>query len=107
MPYPEGSGPQREALLSGETDAASVNLAAVFPAVQAGQARVLGVMDSQRSPFLPDVPTLQEEGYDVVWGSFRVVSKAPAGIEEEQVQALESAFAAVFRDGEYVQQRAE
>jgi len=105
VPYPDGSGPQREALLSGETDAASVNLAAVFPAVQAGQARVLGVMDSERSDFLPDVPTLLEEGYDVVWGSFRVVA-APAGIEAEQVETLESAFAAVFEMEEF-QQRAE
>lgn len=105
VPYPDGSGPQREALLSGETDAASVNMAAVFPAVQSGQARVLAVMDSERSDFLPDVPTMTEAGYDVVWGSFRLIA-APAGIEDEHRQTLENAFAAVFEMEEF-QQRAE
>ena len=105
VPYPEGSGPQREALLSGETDAASVNLSAVYPAVQTGQVRVLGVMDSSRSDFLPDVPTFQEQGYDVVWGSFRLIA-APAGIDPEQRQILEDAFASVFEMEEF-QKRAE
>ena len=105
IPYPDGSGPQREALLSGETTAASVNLSAVYPAVQAGQARVLGVMDSERSQSLPDVPTFVEQGYDVVWGSFRLIA-APAGIDPEQQAVLEEAFAAVFEMEEF-QQRAE
>ncbi len=105
VPYPDGSGPQREALLSGETDAASVNMAAVFPAVQSGQARVLGVMASERSDFLPDVPTFTEQGFDVVWGSFRLIA-APAGIGDAERQRLEEAFAAVF-EMEAFQQRAE
>jgi tripartite-type tricarboxylate transporter receptor subunit TctC len=105
VPYPDGSGPQREALLSGETDAASVNLATVYPSVESGELRVLGVMDAERSDFLPDVPTFQEQGYDVVWGSFRLLA-APAGIDEEQRQVLEEAFAAVFEMPEF-QQRAE
>lgn len=105
VPYPDGSGPQREALLSGETDAASLNMSAVFPAVQSGQVRVLGVMDSVRSEFLPDVPTFQELGYEVVWGSFRLIA-APADMDPAQQQILEDAFAAVFEMDSF-QQRAE
>ena len=105
VPYPDGSGPQREALLSGETDAASLSASAVYPAVESGQARVLGVMSTERSEFLPEVPTFQELGYDVVWGSFRLIA-APAGIDADKRQTLMDAFAAVFEMPEF-QERAE
>lgn len=105
VPYPDGSGPQREALLSGETDAASLSASAIYPAVESGQARVLGVMGTERSEFLPDTPTFQELDYDVVWGSFRLIA-APAGIDESQKKTLEDAFAAVFDMPEF-QERAE
>lgn len=105
VPYPDGSGPQREALLSGETDAASLSASAVYSAVQSGQARVLGVMGTERNEFLPDTPTFRELGYDVVWGSFRLIA-APSGIDAAQRQTLEEAFAAVF-EMESFQARAE
>jgi tripartite-type tricarboxylate transporter receptor subunit TctC len=95
VPYPDGSGPQREALLSGETDAASLSASAVYAAVQSGQARVLGVMGPERSEFLPDVPTFKELGYDVIWGSFRLIA-APKEIDAGQQAVLEQAFSEVF-----------
>lgn len=100
IPYPDGSGPQREALLSGETDAASFSVSAAYPAVEAGQAKVLAVMGDERDEFLPDVPTFKELGYDVVWGSFRLIA-APKGIDPEQAETLEQAFAAVFEMPEF------
>jgi len=105
VPYPDGSGPQREALLSGETDAASLSASAIYNAVQSGQARVLAVMSDERSEFFPDTPTFREQGYDVVWGSFRLIA-APTGISEEKRRTLEEAFAAVF-DMPGFQERAE
>ncbi|UUX48936.1 tripartite tricarboxylate transporter substrate binding protein [Nisaea acidiphila] len=95
IPYPKGSGPQREALLSGETDAASTSISAAFAAVKSGQARVLGVMSDTRSDFFPDVPTFKEQGYDVVWGSFRLIA-TQTGVDAEQRKTLETAFAKVF-----------
>ena len=105
VPYPDGSGPQREALLSGETDAASLSASAAYPAVESGQAKVLAVMADERSEFLPDVPTFKEAGYDVVWDSFRLIA-APAGIDDAQAAALEEGFAKVFDMPEF-QQKAE
>lgn len=105
IPYPDGSGAQREALLSGETDAASLSASAIYPAVESGQARVLAVMGAERSEFLPDTPTFTELGLDVVWGSFRLIA-APKGIDAGQRQTLEDAFAAVFEMPEF-QERAE
>jgi tripartite-type tricarboxylate transporter receptor subunit TctC len=105
-PIPTGPGPQREALLSGETDAASVNLATVFPAGQAGQARVLGVMDAERSPFLPDVPTFQEDRAMTSSGEASAWSRRRPESTRSSFRTLESAFAAVFEMEEF-QQRAE
>jgi tripartite-type tricarboxylate transporter receptor subunit TctC len=100
IPYPKGSGPQREALLSGETDAACMSVSAVYPALKADKARVLAVMADERDEMIPDVPTFKEEGYDVVWGSFRMAAipeKAPQAAKNK----LEAAFAKVFENPEF------
>ena len=100
VPYPDGSGPQREALLNGETDAASLSVSAAYPAIASGDLRVLGVMAEERSADVPDVPTFKEAGYDVVWGSFRLLA-APAGTPEEDIAILATAFEQVFDNPEF------
>ncbi len=100
VPYPKGSGPQRESLLSGETDAAAISISAAYAGIQAGQFRVLGIMSQERDPRFPDVPTMTELGYDVVWGSFRTIA-TQAAVDEQQRAALERAFAAVFEDPDF------
>lgn len=101
VPYPDGAGSQREALLSGETDMAVISLASVLPSAKAGKVRVLGIMANQRSPSAPGVPTFKEAGYDVIWGSFRVIA-IPAGAPQPAKGTLEAAFAATFEDQEFV-----
>ena len=101
VPYPKGSGPQREALLSGETDAASTSISAAYSAVESGQARVLAVMADERDPNFPDVPTFKEAGYDVVWGGFRLIA-TQAAVDAEQQATLEAAFEKVFQDAAFL-----
>jgi tripartite-type tricarboxylate transporter receptor subunit TctC len=61
--------------------------------VAAGELRILGVMSPERSPFLPDVPTFKEQGYDEVWSVSRGIA-GPAGlppeIETKLIEALET-----------------
>lgn len=95
IPFPNGSAPQREALLSGENELASVSYATVSSAVAAGQVRVLAVMSEERDPSFPDVPTFKELGYDVVWGGMRVVAvpaKTPKDIQEKLTAGLKAGF---------------
>jgi tripartite-type tricarboxylate transporter receptor subunit TctC len=50
---------------------------------QAGTVRVLAASDKQRSPFLPEVPTFKEAGYDIQgtgWYGVYVPAKTPADI---------------------------
>lgn len=106
VPYPKGSGSQREALLSGKTDAASTSISAAYAAVKSGQLRVLGVMSDERDPEFPDTPTFKEQGYDVVWGGFRVIG-TQAAVDPEKRAVLEAAFAKVFDDPEFLKNAAD
>ena len=105
IPFPNGSAPQREALISGENDAASVSYSTVAPAVESGQVRVLAVMGEERDPKLPDVPTFKELGYDVVWGGMRVLA-VPAETPQEVQDTLVQGFKAAFDNPEF-QKKAE
>ena len=80
---------------------AVLSLSSILPSVKAGRIRILGVMADKRSDIAPDVPTFKEAGFDVVWGSFRVVA-VPAGAPRKAKDALETAFAAVFQDQDFL-----
>jgi tripartite-type tricarboxylate transporter receptor subunit TctC len=75
----------------------------VIDLVKQNKIRVLGVMDSQRSKFLPDVPTFQESGYDVVSTTARGYS-APAGLPDPVAEKLESALKSAI-ENEAVQKK--
>ncbi|MBY8978047.1 tripartite tricarboxylate transporter substrate binding protein [Rhodobacteraceae bacterium NNCM2] len=102
IPFPNGSAPQREALISGENEAASVSYATVSSAHKAGQVKVLAVMGEERDPNLPDVPTFKELGYDVVWGGMRVLA-VPAETPEEIRATLTAALKEAFDNPEFQQ----
>ncbi len=106
VPFPNGSAEQREALISGENDAASLSYATVSSAAEAGQVRVLAVMGAERDPNLPDVPTFTELGYDVIWGGMRVLA-VPAGTPDDVKEILTAGFKAAFDNPEFQQQAAD
>jgi tripartite-type tricarboxylate transporter receptor subunit TctC len=65
-----------------------------LPFSRSGAVRVLAVTGSQRSPFLPDVPTMRESGYDVVidsWLGVFVPAKTPADVVTALSGALHDA----------------
>lgn len=58
---------------------------------KAGRLRVLATSDKERSPFLPDVPTLKELGYDLVatsWYGMFAPAKTPPDIVERLNKAI-------------------
>jgi len=74
--------------------------------VKAGKLRALGVAIPQRSPFLPDVPTLDEQGYkgfeSVGWIGLAAPAKTPAAILDKLNAELRK-----MRDDPAVQQQFE
>lgn len=87
VPY-RGAGPAITDLMGGGVDLMFDNIASAVPHIRSGRLRALGVSGAQRSPVLPDVPTIQDAGlknYDTTaWGG--VVG--PAGMPADIVQRL-------------------
>ena len=83
VPY-KGSGAAHPDLLAGQTQVMFDAVAAVTPHVKAGKLRILAVGGEKRSPYLPDVPTMQEAGVPgyamASWGAVIAPAKTPKPI---------------------------
>src|SRR3977135_2564067 len=77
VPY-KGAGPALTDLLSGNIQVMFDSLSTALPPVKSGLVRALGVSSAQRSPDLPDVPTIAERGYPDYVCSVCDGSEAPA-----------------------------
>lgn len=90
-----GTGAAVPALLGGHVGA----LMSYSPvAVQyQDEVRTLAVAADERPPFLPDVPTLAELGYDVVMGAYRGVA-LPEGTPDDVRQTMIDAFSEVTEE---------
>lgn len=95
-----GTAPLMTALLGGHIDVA---ITVSSDAVSFGdRVNVLGMASQKRSEFLPNVPTLREQGVDVTTGSYRGVA-VPVGTPDPIVRKLEKAFLEICKNAEYVE----
>jgi putative tricarboxylic transport membrane protein len=79
------------ALLGGHVDYIWANPAEFAPQLDAKQVRPLGVAKEERIAYLSAVPTIKEQGYDVVWKMFRGII-APSGIPADAIAFYEGMF---------------
>ena len=87
-----GGAPAMQDLIGGHIASAVNPTSEAMPLAETGQLRILAVTGSRRSKFLPNVPTIKEQGYDVVldtWSGIFLPSKTPPNI----VAALSKAIA--------------
>lgn len=87
----DGGAPSVTALLGGHVQALAGGISDAVPHVKTGKFRVLGIAAEQESEFLPGVPTMKSEGYDVVTVSATGIV-APAATPKEVVDALTAAI---------------
>jgi tripartite-type tricarboxylate transporter receptor subunit TctC len=73
------------------------------PFVQRGETRALAVMDDQRLPQLPDVPTTAEAGYPGLEAFTWHMVMAPSGTPEPVIRQLNAAFNRVAAEAEVKQ----
>ncbi|WP_304306836.1 tripartite tricarboxylate transporter substrate binding protein [Pseudacidovorax intermedius] len=103
VPYKSG-GPAITDTMAGQVDFMFATVAASYPLVSSGKLRALAATSPQRSPRLPDVPTVAETvvpGYEAYeWNGMLLPAKTPKAIADQLQQAL----AEVLKDEE-VQQR--
>jgi tripartite-type tricarboxylate transporter receptor subunit TctC len=87
VPY-KGAPQGVMAVMAGEVDVGFFNTPTVIGQIKDGKVKALGVTSLKRSPLLPDVPTLDEQGikdYEInTWFGF----VAPAGTPPEIVTRL-------------------
>lgn len=98
----KGAADQNAALLGKEIDVIFGNLNDVMRSLE--HMRVLGLAAEERSKtFLPDVPTLREQGYDIV-SDIRRVFAAPKGLDPAQLATLRTIFKEIATDPEYIKE---
>ena len=88
-----GGAPALQDLIGGHVPASVNPISETLSFAKSGTIRILAVTGPARSPFLPDVPTMREQGFDVVvegWLGIFAPAKTPAAT----VQALGDAIGA-------------
>lgn len=95
--FADGSTKATTAFLGGNVDILLANVSDMQPLIDAGDVKVIGVMDAERSPFLPDVETFTEAGHDVEISSSRGFA-FPAETPEEVVDEVSDAIGEIMED---------
>jgi tripartite-type tricarboxylate transporter receptor subunit TctC len=96
VPY-RGDGEIIPAMLGGHVHAAVGSPAAVIPHVRAGKLKVLMVTNKDRWPYLPEVPTILESGYNFYQSSYLSLG-ARAGIPGSVRKKLDDTFRKIIQD---------
>jgi tripartite-type tricarboxylate transporter receptor subunit TctC len=76
-------------LVAGQIKAGFVGSGGLFQHVRDGKLRALAISTPQRSPLLPDVPTIAEAGYPEVKFASYFVLAAPAGVPDSVAAVIE------------------
>ena len=78
------------AAIAGHTQISSTSLPVAVTHIRAGKVRPIAVTSARRSPALPDVPTVNEQGFsgfdDLTWTAFFL----PAGTPQDLVNRINS-----------------
>lgn len=91
----KGTGSVVSDLTSGRLDVAPAALMAALPLIKAGKVRVLAILNAQRHRFLPDVPTIAEQGIpDYDYKNWMGIL-APRGTPQPIIRSLSAAFSKV------------
>ncbi|MCA0304580.1 MAG: tripartite tricarboxylate transporter substrate binding protein [Proteobacteria bacterium] len=102
----KGSAPALQDLVAGQVEMMFDNLPSAFPLVKAGKLRALAVTGAERSPVLPDVPTVAATvpGFvELTWWAVL----GPAGLPADVAAKLSQALAKIGREPDFVAALAE
>ena len=99
IPY-RGTGLVFNDMVSGQVHMLMDNVVTAMPHIKEGRLRILGVTSLKRLPFLPDVPTLHEQGLKGFDVSNWFGLYAPRGTPQEVVNKVNAAYNAALKDPE-------
>jgi tripartite-type tricarboxylate transporter receptor subunit TctC len=90
-------------MLQGDVNFACLPGSAVMPQVKAGKLKVLAVTSAERSPLLPDVPTLKESGVPDIQAAPWYAYMAPQGTSPAVVDRMSQEVAAIMKEPEVIE----
>jgi tripartite-type tricarboxylate transporter receptor subunit TctC len=99
VPY-RGAAPAVTDVIGGQVQAMFADLPVLMPQIKGGTLRPIGVGSKRRSPVLPDVPTLDEQGIKDVYADNWYALFAPAKTPAPVIARLNAAVTAVLNDPE-------
>lgn len=102
VPY-KGSAQIIPALVSGEADVTFIAMGIVLPQIRSGKLKALAVTQPRRSPYLPEVSTLAEQGSDPQLQNWFGVF-APARTPRPVVDRLNAEFVKALRNPRFEEQ---
>ncbi|GAA5234067.1 tripartite tricarboxylate transporter substrate binding protein [Verticiella sediminum] len=97
VPY-KGGAPVTNDLLGGQIPMAALTVPTAAPHIKSGKVVPIAALSEHRTPALPDVPTVAEQGYKGVSAALWQGMYAPAGTPAETLQVLNRALNAVAAD---------
>ncbi len=101
IPY-KGAAPAITDVVGGQVEMALLNLSASLPFIQDGRLKALAYAAEERSPLLPDVPTLAEVGIADAESASWYSLVAPAGTPQAVIERLNAAVNEVNQQEDYI-----
>jgi tripartite-type tricarboxylate transporter receptor subunit TctC len=95
VPY-RGNGPLVTDLVGGQVAAGIMTAGDIAPHQRGGQVKVIAVFGAKRSPLLPEVPTLLEQGLNVDTGDAWTALWAPAKTPKAEMERMQAAVQQVL-----------
>ncbi len=96
----QGGAPAAQAVAGGHVDSSTAFIAEGLPLIEGKLVNPVAVSSAERLPAFPNIPTIREQGYDVVHTMWRGIS-VPPKTPKEIVDILEEAFTKTFNDPEF------
>jgi len=94
----QGAVPAVQSTVAGQTQIVPITVTAVAPLIKDGKLRGLAVAAHKRSPAVPEVPTLEEQGITGHEVSFWTGVVAPTGTPKAVVELLHDRIAEIMTD---------
>ncbi len=93
----QGAAPLINSTIGGHTPVAYIGLPPAIPLIKEGKLRALAVVAANRSPDLPDVPTLAQAGVSNQEADLLIGVVAPAGTPRPTIDLLQRAIADIVK----------
>jgi tripartite-type tricarboxylate transporter receptor subunit TctC len=97
VPY-RGAGPAMADVMGGQVPAVLGTLSGILPHIKSGKLKAIAVTSKQRSPLIPDVPTIAESGFPGYESDTWIGTFVPRATPNDVVNKLHQATLTALKD---------